>query len=309
MNTNVTQGELLERLDIDLPALPHTFLMAMGLSREADRISIDEVVEIIQNDPGIVARVLRTVNSAYYGMRREITSIHRAVIALGPQAVLGIVMSLSLVDVKKHMHITSSNTFQRLVQHCIAVGYLAGKIVSMSRLTEEILAEEHDFPNEAFMLGLLHDFGKMVLYYNFPDEAIPFYDTIRIEGEYGQSLLIEEREVFGVDHVVAGKYLMQELNFLSTMESAVGLHHSYDGTGSHTPAVQYLLNVVVASNMLANTIGLYFNHKMTRNQFIEHSLWDRMIEQQIFDVTDKEVLFDKLFALEERARAYVSEVI
>jgi HD-like signal output (HDOD) protein len=87
-------------LKIDLPVLPHTFLMATGLLRQIDQITIDEVVEVLENDPGAVTRILRVVNSAYYSMRQEVTSLHRAVIVLGPETVLGIVMSVSLTDMK-----------------------------------------------------------------------------------------------------------------------------------------------------------------------------------------------------------------
>ncbi len=309
MNSDVTHSGVLENLHIDLPPLPHTFLMAMALSRESDRITIDEVVAVIQNDPAIVARVLRLVNSAYYGMRKEITSINKAVVVLGPQAILGLVMSMSLVDMKEHMEIAESGTFQRLVQHSIAVGHLAGRIVAMSQLTEEMLAEEHDFPNEAFMLGLLHDFGKIVLFYNFPEKATTFYESSFKDIKTDAELLEREAEMFGVDHVEAGKFLMQELNFLSIIKSAVAYHHSYDGAGDYSPGVQYLLNVVVASNLLANAIGLSFNNKLSRGRFMGDPFWDRLISQRIFEVEEKEALFEELFALEERAKAYLSEVL
>ncbi len=309
MNSDVTHSGVLENLDINLPPLPHTFLMAMALSRESDRVTIDEVVALIQNDPAIVARVLRLVNSAYYAMRKEVTSINRAVVVLGPQAILGLVMSMSLVDMKEHMEIAESSAFQRLVQHSIAVGHLAGRIVAMSKLTEDMLEMEHDFPNEAFMLGLLHDFGKIVLFYNFPEKAITFYETPQKDIKTDVELLAREAEVFGVDHVEAGKYLMQELNFVSTVKSAVAYHHSYDGGGDYPPGEQYLLNVVVAINLLANAIGLSFNHPISRGRFMDDPFWDQLLDQNIFEVEDKEALIDELFALEERAKVYLSEVL
>ncbi|MFK7848677.1 MAG: HDOD domain-containing protein [Rhodothermales bacterium] len=303
-HSSITQ----ENLNIDLPVLPHTFLLAMGLSRQADHITIEEVVEVIENDPGAVARVLRVVNSAYYGLRNEVTSLHRAVVGLGPQAVLGLVMSVSLEDMKKHLHVTTSDVFNKLIRHNVAVGYLARQMASMTCLARDTVDNENGFLSEAFTLGLLHDFGKIVLFYNFPEEAVSFYERGWDIDTDAQIILKEEKEIFGIDHVEAGTYLMHELNFLSSMEMAVAAHHNFMKEAERDEGEQFLLNIVVASNKLANTVGFAFNRSISRKAFIEAPFWDDLIESQFFEETDKEILFKDLFDLKERASAYVSEI-
>ncbi len=298
----------LENLNVNLPVLPHTFLLAMGLSRQVDEVEIDEVVEVIENDPGAVTRVLRVVNSAYYGLRREITSLHRAVVGLGPQAVLGIVMSVSLEDMKEHLHVTTSDAFHRLIRHNVAVGYISKRVVSMSTLGNQKRAGE-DYTSEAFTLGILHDFGKIVLFYNFPEKAVSFYDVSHPFDVDAQELLEQERALFGFDHVQAGQYLMHELNFLSSMEMAVASHHNYAERIDREEGEQYLLDVVVISNKLANTLGFSFNRSISRKTFMEDPYWDQLLEAKFFEEENKELLFEEFFGLKERVSAYLSEII
>ncbi|MEM8488822.1 MAG: HDOD domain-containing protein [Bacteroidota bacterium] len=299
----------LEHLNVDLPVLPHTFLLAMGLSRQVDEVEIDEVVEVIENDPGAVTRVLRVVNSAYYGLRREVTSLHRAVVGLGPQAVLGIVMSVSLEDMKEHLHVTTSNAFHRLIRHNVAVGYISRHIVSMSKMGNQQKMAGEDYTSEAFTLGILHDFGKIVLFNNFPEKAVEFYDEVSPLDTNAQDLLAKERALFGFDHVQAGQYLMHELNFLSSMEMAVAAHHDYTVSVEREEGEQYLLNVVVASNKLANTLGFSFNRSISRKTFMEDPFWDQLIQTQFFETQEKEALFEEFFGMKERVSAYLSEII
>ena len=309
MTSEDTSFVELEHLNVDLPVLPHTFLLAMGLSRQVDEIEIEEVVEVIENDPGAVARVLKVVNSAYYGLRREVTSLYRAVVGLGPQAVLGIVMSVSLQDMKEHLHVTTSDAFHRLIRHNVAVGFFARQVVSMSRLGNQRVTNGEDYTSEAFTLGLLHDYGKIVFFYNHPEEARAFYEEKHEVDISAQDLLAEERRRFGFDHVQAGQYLMHELNFLRSMEMTVAAHHNYAEPADRSASEQYLLNVVVASNKLANVMGFSFNHIISRKSFIEDPFWDELLEANFFEEKDKTLLFESCFGLKERASAYLNEII
>ena len=298
-----------ENLDLDLPVLPHTLLLAMGLSRQADHVSIDEVIEAIEKDPGAVARVLRVVNSALYGLRREVTSLHRAVVGLGPQTVLGIVISVSLSDMKQHLRITKSDAFTRLIRHSVAVGYIARQMVSLSNLASEHPSEADGFESEAFTLGLLHDFGKLVLFHNYPEKAVAFYEKAWEVDTDAHLILQQEKETFGLDHAEAGCYLMRELNFLRSIEIAVASHHHYDVSTEREPGEQYLLDIVVAGNLLANTLGFGFNRSISVKAFMEDPFWDMLFEQDFFKETDKTNLLKKLLGLKQMVTAYLNEIV
>ncbi len=285
--------------------------MAVGLSRQLDQITIDEVVEVLQNDPGAVARVLQVVNSAYYGMRKEITSLHRAVIGLGPGAVLSIVMSVGMADMKEDLHIVTASEYQRLVRHSVAVGYFARRIVSLTKLDTNIISEERDILNEAYTVGLMHDFGKIVLFHNFPEKAVQFYESVHenkdaVDADVNE-LLIQEKALFGIDHVQAGTFLMKELNLLSSIETAVTYHHNNEAVEGKEPDELYLLNTIIAGNKLANAAGFEYNRKISRKAFKEDPFWDTLIENQFFEQSDKTEIFREFYEMEEQARAYVSE--
>ncbi len=306
MITSNTSYADLEQLNLDLPVLPHTLLLAMGLSRQADDVLIDEIIGVIENDPGAVTRVLRVVNSSLYGLRREVTSLHRAVVGLGPQTVLGIVISVSMGDMKAHLKITKSDAFTKLIRHSVAVGYIARQMVSLSN---QNTSETKGFESEAFTLGLLHDFGKLLLFHNYPEKATQFYSQAwKIDTE-AQLILDQEKATFGLDHVEAGRYLMHELNFLSSMEMAVASHHHYDGYAEREASEQYLLNIVVASNMLAHTLGFGLNRSISVKTFMEDPFWDALFEQNFFVESDKASLLKGVLGLKEKIVAYLSEII
>ena len=308
MNIAPVRNSSLEGLNVTIPTLPHTFLLAMGLSREVDKIAIDEVVDVIQNDPGAVTRVLRVVNSAFYAMRTEVTNVRRAVVALGPEAVLGIVMSMSLIDMKNNLQVVTNDVFQKLVRHSIASGYLARQLVLMSRLAHEETPENQDYPNEAFTMGLLHDFGKIVLMFNYPDEAADFYIN-QTDADMDDAILqARECEVFGFDHVQAGEYLMNELNFLHSMTDIVARHHDWNDVEHLRPSTKHLLYFVVASNKLVNSMGLCFNHLISRQSLYEDPFWDVFFAEDLFEEKDRTVLFEKIYGLHDQVEAYVHEV-
>lgn len=308
MNLTPVKDSSLEGLSINIPTLPHTLMLAMGLSREADTIAIDDVVDVIQNDPGAVTRVLRVVNSAFYGMRKEITTIRRAVVVMGPEAVLGILMSMSLGDMKDSMNIVDNQIFNRLVRHSIATGFLTKQLVLKSRLVHDENTDRQEYLNEAFTMGLLHDFGKIVILYNYPNEAAELYDSVSAVDTPNLQLLDNERKVFGFDHVQAGKHLMDALNFLPFMTKVVAHHHSWTAASSFEPSLQHLLYFVAAGNKLANSLGYSFNHTISRLSVQQDPMWDVMLQEKVFDVEDKEALFLELFGLSDQVSGYVNEV-
>jgi putative nucleotidyltransferase with HDIG domain len=281
----------------------------MELSRNVDSISIDQVVDVIQNDPSAVTRILRVVNSAYYGIRAEVNSIRRAVIILGPEAVLGIVMSMSLIDLRTNLDVTTTVPFLNLVRHSIATAFIARHLVSISPVLHEVHNTESDLLNEAFTIGLLHDFGKIVLLHNFPEQAADLYGQIMPPGISDKEALAIEREVFGFHHAETGGFLMQELKFPSAIAAVVERHHNYHDATHLTESMRTLLHLIVVSNRLANTLEYDFNHSLTLQEFKDDDVLDLLIEDRIFDVSDKDEFVDLIMGLKNELDKYVNEVV
>ena len=306
--SSCAKGISLGKMQLNFPTLPHTFLHAMELSKHSEEVSIDEVVQVIQNDPSAVTRILRLVNSAYHGMRSEVNSIHQAVIILGPEVVLGIVMSMSLIDLRASLDVTTTAPFLNLVRHSIATGFLARQIFAMSSEYEGDNQTGRNQQNEAFTTGLLHDFGKIVLLHNFPDQAADLYGNLMPQDVTDEEALDIERRVFGFNHAETGGYLMNMLKFPATIAAIVERHHMNDAAMELPSELRGLLYIVVVSNRLANTLGYGFNHQYAPDAFGADDVLDRILEVQLISAGSKEDLVDKFMGLRDQLGAYVNEV-
>lgn len=295
-------------LQLNFPTLPHTFLRAMELSRDVENININEVVQVVQNDLSAVTRILRVVNSAYHGVRSEINSVRRAVVVLGPEAVLGIVMSMSLVDLRSNLNVTTTVPFMNLVRHSIATGFIARHLVSRTELTRSGKIDRQELLNEAFTAGLLHDFGKIVLLHNFPEKAAALYEEQMPIEKSDQDILEIERQVFGFSHAETGGYLMNELNFPHVISAIVERHHNFEITDELPPYTRTLLHIVVMSNRLANALGHGFNHEITEHRFADDPVLDLLMAGKVFGVNDKVTLIDESLELKPFVDEYLSEV-
>ncbi|MEM8484756.1 MAG: HDOD domain-containing protein [Bacteroidota bacterium] len=302
------KGTSLGNFQLNFPTLPHTFLRAMELSRDVESINLDEVVKVVQNDLGAVTRILRVVNSAYYGVRSEINSIRRAVVVLGPEAVLGIVMSMSLVDLRSNLNVTTAVPFLNLVRHSIATGFIARHLSSKASLPTSSARDKQELLNEAFTAGLLHDFGKIVLLHNFPDEAAVLYESPMDPLISDEEILEKERQVFGFSHAETGGFLMNQLNFPPAISAIVERHHDLEDVSELPMSIRALLYIIVMSNRLANTMGYDFNHKITEQVFAEEPVLDRLIEEGVFDMGSKVILIEEALALQPVVDEYLNEV-
>lgn len=310
MNTvSRAQGASMGSLQLNFPTLPHTFLKAMELSRDVENINIDEVAQVVQNDLSAVTRILRVVNSAYHGVRSEINSVRRAVVVLGPEAVLGIVMSMSLIDLRSNLDVTTTIPFLNLVRHSIATGFIARHLTAQSELVKAPSADRQELLNEAFTTGLLHDFGKIVLLHNFSEKASELYAEPTPSSTSDADVLTLERQVFGFSHSETGGYLMNELNFPPAISAIVERHHNYLETEGLSDEIRALLHIVVMSNRLANTIGYGFNREISEESFAEDPVLDILLENRVFNFNEKVLLIDQALELRPHVDEYLNEVV
>ncbi|MDQ7039540.1 MAG: HDOD domain-containing protein [Rhodothermus sp.] len=173
-------------LELECPPLPQTLLEAIQLMERPEPPDPDEVEAMLRHDPAAVARLLRVVNSAYYGLRGRVGDVRHAIVVLGPPAVVGMVMSMGVLSMKSAFDARTAAPFLNLVRHCVATAYLA-------RLLIQQAPEAGDWRLEsAYVAGLLHDFGKLLLLYNKPEVALAAF-------QLGAGLRTPEEEevVFG----------------------------------------------------------------------------------------------------------------
>ncbi len=219
----------------DLPALPGMALNVLQLTKDPNT-SARQLEEVIKRDQALAARILKLVNSAMYGLRREVTSISHAVAILGMEAVRSVVMAAAMQSlIKNGMNKGSDLGVKLLWDHSAGAAMACRTIANLVRYKD---------PEEAFLCGLMHDIGKPVLLQNFPREYTQVFSRVY---RGGTSFHRVEMEMFGFSHAHLGAVVAQKWNFPRPIWSAIQLHH--EPTGTTAPgtlaAIAALANLVM----------------------------------------------------------------
>lgn len=197
-----------------LPSLPDNYHEILQEIKSPEP-SLNRVAEIIARDAAMTAKILQLVNSAFFGVPRRITCPVQAVTLLGLQTVNGLVLSVGVFSQMDKLQIGSFSA-DELIAHSLQVAGLAKQIASL-RSKDEIVR------NDAFVAGLLHDIGKLILGLNFPRQ---YGETITSSEECGLPLSELEVEAFGADHADIGGYILGLWGLPSALIEAVAFHHA-----------------------------------------------------------------------------------
>ena len=208
-----------------LPSIPAVYGELVGVLRSGDG-SPQAVGRIMARDMGMTAKVLQLVNSAFFGVSREITDPVDAVVYLGMETVRALVFTASAFS-QFQLRGGCRFSIEELQQHCLAVGTLARRIAMSMGLTPA--AVDH-----AFLGGLLHDIGKLVLVSNYPEKYQEVLQRVR-EGP----VRISEAEcaVFGTSHAEIGAYLLWLWGLPDPVAEIVVLHHHPSRNAEAPPEV------------------------------------------------------------------------
>lgn len=224
----------------NLPPVPAVIQRAMALLDHRDSSAAD-VARAVSRDEAIAARILRIVNSAFYGLPRRISTLSHAITLLGFEQVRLLLLGISLFEagtVRDPQAIANREAVRR---HSFACARWAQAIAKNSR---------YDPVEEAFIAGLLHDVGKVVLAVFAPQE---FAASIKLSSKEGLNSTEAERITLGIDHVEIGATLSKHWNFPPKFHDCVVLHHSPwpFATAEMDPAarqLRWLLAIVRVAN-------------------------------------------------------------
>ncbi|MFO0827419.1 MAG: HDOD domain-containing protein [Phycisphaerales bacterium] len=180
--------------------------------------SAQDLNKVISNDPALSARILKVVNSAFYGLPRQIGSINRAISLLGLNAVKNLAIAASLAKLFKGGAIGSRFDARDLWAHSVAVGATSRLIATHLKL---------NFADEAFLAGLLHDIGIMVELQAEREKFAAVVQKLEVDkdGVPKSDLLAIERGVLGCDHGVYGAALCEAWKFPKSFTHVCGHHH------------------------------------------------------------------------------------
>lgn len=181
-------------LELRFPPLPRTVAeVSRLLSEKSDVPDTPRLVEIVHMDPVMAASILKRINSAFFGVRRNVTDVKRAVYLLGFLEVCNIVLAAALLklrDIVKNP--TQATMFETIMRSCVGTAAYTQEIATYLNLPGR---------ETAFTAGLLHGAGRLVMLYNWPAKYEQLWfanpDEVMPSSE-------QEHATFNVDHMMLG---------------------------------------------------------------------------------------------------------
>ncbi len=226
----------------DLQVIPTAAVKLLKLA-EDDGVSLSELAQVIKTEPALAAKMLQYVNSAVFGLKRQISSIEQAISLLGLIRVKQLAMDLLVF---KKITVKKNSVFDRLYfwQHCLYVAHL-------SRSLAESL--NHPDPDMLYTSGLLHDIGKIVL----DNEGESSYGHfLQFFATSDQSILDNETDFFGQNHTDMADLLADECHLPAGIQAVVRLHHDDFIDDVTYPAFHQEVAIVALADYMAWIHGI-----------------------------------------------------
>jgi putative nucleotidyltransferase with HDIG domain len=188
-----------------LPTVPDT-LRKLSRIMEKPNVSMTEVASFVQSDPALTFRILKMVNSAVYGFPGRIASVSHAIMLLGLNVVKGLLLGVSVFELMQ-------KAMSGLYEHSMGCATAARTIAQKKGLRE---------PEEAYVAGLIHDIGKVVMALEFTkayEGALALAETEHI------AIMQAEKKFFADNHAALGGVLSEKWRFPKKLTEAILYHH------------------------------------------------------------------------------------
>jgi HD-like signal output (HDOD) protein len=202
---------------------------------EDPRSTAAELRQIVSHDPALVTRILKIVNSSFYGVSGQVSSIERAIVLLGLNAVKNTAVAASMGQMFRAAKMCEKFTAKDLWAHCVAVAVTAREL---ARQTNPALAEE------AFLGGMIHDVGILVSLQLWPEKLRTVCETAKDSTVPFHEI---EAKQLGVDHQQLGRALAEQWNFPQPCQLAAGFHHDVSTLFDENRA---LVSIIYAADVI-----------------------------------------------------------
>ncbi len=217
-----------------LPPFPAVAQRIMALAKQEDP-GVRELGDLVKMDPSFAGELLRLANSALFGVRRQVTSLARAIMIVGTERIKTMAATVAV---------------NRMVRASVRIGVL--RKVWVHSLVTAIMAEEAARAarldrDSGYTAGLMHNLGALGLMSAYPEE---YSRMLEVSGRFGFELLQTERDLFEIDHCAAGAYLAQDWDFPDELAAVIATHHD-----NPVPGELSLYNLIKVCWRLTDTLG------------------------------------------------------
>ncbi|MBC2736706.1 MAG: HDOD domain-containing protein [Desulfobacteraceae bacterium] len=246
---------MIRRID-DLPTLPRTVFRITEMINNP-RSSARDLAQVITDDQVLTARLLRLVNSSFYGFPQRITTITRAIVLLGFDAIRHLLLTTSVFDIFSDRKSELQVAREKLWDHSLGCAVAAKVIGKQIR---------HDKIEELFVCALLHDIGKIVsMVYAQEDYAA----VTRLAAEKNILLFEAEAALLEYTHADIGRLLAERWNLPNMVADVIVYHHTPDQAGPYAKeaAVVHLADIFCRALQL----GSGGDHRMPA---LDTAAWD-----------------------------------
>ena len=197
-----------------LPSLPTLYSRLVGALKDPD-IPLKKVGDIISRDVGMTSKLLKLVNSAFFGIGRKISDPGYAVQLLGLEAIRALVLTVEIFTIFNDAA-SSSLDLENLLHHSM-------KVAGLSKSLAESLENSQQVADDAFFAGMLHDLGKLVLASYQPEK---YRTVVEMTAETDVSFSTAETEAFSTSHAEAGAHLLCLWGLPLDLVRSVAFHHN-----------------------------------------------------------------------------------
>ncbi|MCP4391070.1 MAG: HDOD domain-containing protein [Gammaproteobacteria bacterium] len=218
----------------ELPSLPEVYIRVTELL-ETETTTAAKIGEAVQTDPTLTARILKLINSAYFGLRNPVTSIPQAVTLLGRQQLQQVLVGSVLAGVFKDFDITAF-PLRDFWQHCVKTAIIARQLA---------MQNARIIDHEAFFTaGLLHDIGWLVIAKVNPGSYLQVTEIAKVEN---REMIEVEADKFSVTHIEVGVALLEKWGIPGLITQCVKKHHDSD----HVEPYEIETSIVYIANKLS----------------------------------------------------------
>lgn len=219
-----------------IPSLPRLYQEVVR-ELQVPNASLERIGRVIEKDIAMSAKILKMVNSAYFGLQYPVTAIDRAINFLGLETVTTLILGAHVFDEANVIDVEGLS-LEELWEQGV-------KVSAVSRVVARELGVEKQIAEEAYTAGMLHGVGRLVLLTNLPES---YADVLRRARQGNMDLLDAEHEVFGACHTTVGAYLMGLWGLPDSIVESVAFHARPSGTYRGFPdcvTIVHVANAVV----------------------------------------------------------------